>query len=329
MSNTSAPLKNSKIYIAGHTGLVGSAITRKLVAAGYTNLITRTRQQLDLTKQEAVAAFFAQERPEYVILAAAKVGGIHANDIYPADFINTNLAIQQNIINAAYQNQVARLLFLGSVCIYPKVCSQPIKEQYLLTGALEPTNRPYAIAKIAGIEQCWAYNRQYTTKYLAIMPANLYGPGDHYDLQNSHVLPALIRKTHTAKINNDAEIVVWGTGTPSREFLHTDDLAAAIMFLLHLPADKYAKLTEDHEQPPLINVGCGENITIAELAKLVKEIVGFSGRINYDLSKPDGTPARLLDTSKIQNLGWKPQIGLAAGIAQTYAAYLEALGIQQ
>lgn len=313
--------KDSRIYVAGHRGLVGSALMRRLQAKGYTNLITRTHTELDLTEQAAVRDFFAQEKPEYVLLAAAKVGGIHANNTYPAEFIQQNLAIQSNVIHEAWRNKVQRLLFLGSSCIYPSDCQQPIKEEYLLTGPLEPTNRPYALAKIAGIEMCWSYNRQYGTRYIAAMPTNLYGPGDNYDLNNSHVLPALIRKMHEAKINNAQEVVVWGTGTPKREFLYSDDMADACLYLLEQPEEKLQGLFND-QQPPLVNVGCGEDLTIRELAELVKEAVGFSGRLAFDASKPDGTMRKLLDVGKLNSLGWQAHTGLNEGIAKVYVDYL-------
>ena len=312
---------SSKIYIAGHRGLVGSAIMRNLRAKGYVNIITRSHSQLDLTEQAAVRAFFADQKPEYVFLAAAKVGGIVANNSYPAEFIHQNLAIQTNIIHESYLAGVKRLLFLGSSCIYPRDCPQPMKEEYLLTGPLEPTNRPYALAKIAGIEMCWAYNRQYGTKYLAVMPTNLYGPGDNYDLANSHVLPALIRKMHEAKEQGLKQVVVWGTGTPRREFLYSDDMADAIVFLADLPDDAFAPLLTDH-QPPLINIGCGEDQTIEALAKLVKEVVGFQGELLFDVSKPDGTPRKLLAVERINQLGWKAQTNLPEGIRQAYRDYL-------
>jgi GDP-L-fucose synthase len=316
--------KNAKIFVAGHKGLVGSAIVRALQAQGYSKIITRGRQELDLCDQAEVMAFFAKEQPDYVFLAAAKVGGIYANNTYPADFIRDNLEIQTNVIESAYQNKVKRLLFLGSSCIYPKHCPQPIKEDYLLTGSLEPTNRPYAIAKIAGIEQCWAYNRQYNTQYLAAMPTNLYGPGDNYDLQNSHVLPALIRKVHEAKQNNMASITAWGTGLPRREFLFVDDMAEACVFLMNLDQRTYASLLSD-SFAPLVNVGCGEDISIKELIALVKTVVGFAGDVIWDQSKPDGTMQKLLDINKINTLGWKPKVSLRQGIELAYHAYLRSL----
>src|SRR5271169_245165 len=311
----------SRIFVAGHRGLVGSALMRQLAAKGYRNLVTRTHAELDLTDQAAVREFFAQEKPEYVLLAAAKVGGIHANNTYPAEFIQQNLAIQTNVIHEAWRNNVKRLLFLGSSCIYPRECPQPIKEEYLLTGPLEPTNRPYALAKIAGVEMCHAYNRQYGTKYMAVMPTNLYGPGDNYDLNNSHVLPALIRKMHEARQSSAREVVVWGTGTPRREFLYSDDMADACIYLLEQPEEKLQALFND-TQPPLINIGCGEDLTIQELAELVKEVVGFPGSLIFDTSKPDGTMRKLMDVSKIQGLGWKAETNLKEGIGLAYQDFV-------
>ncbi|MBI5626767.1 MAG: GDP-L-fucose synthase [Nitrosomonadales bacterium] len=308
---------SSKIYVAGHRGLVGSALMRQLQAKGYSNLVTRTHAELDLTNQADVRDFFAAEKPEYVLLAAAKVGGIHANNIYPAEFIQQNLAIQTNVIHEAWRNNVRRLLFLGSSCIYPKDCPQPIKEEYLLTGPLEPTNRPYALAKIAGIEMCWSYNRQYGTKYIAAMPTNLYGPGDNYDLNNSHVLPALIRKMHEAKQRGDKEVVVWGTGTPRREFLYSDDMAEACIYLLE--QDELLQTLFNDKQPPLVNVGSGEDLTIHELAELVKEKVGFAGNLAFDTSKPDGTIRKLMDVSKLSQMGWKATTLLRDGLLMAYA----------
>jgi len=317
---------HARIYVAGHRGLVGSALMRKLQAQGFTNVITRTHSELDLTDQQAVRDFFTAHKPEYVFLAAAKVGGILANNNYPAEFIHQNLAIQTNIIHEAWRNGVRRLLFLGSSCIYPRDCPQPMKEDYLLTGPLEATNRPYAVAKIAGIEMCWAYNRQYDTRYLAVMPTNLYGPGDNFDLQNSHVLPALIRKMHEAKQANDASVTVWGTGKPRREFLHSDDMADACLFLMNLPDEEFASILSPQSSvlsPPLINIGCGEDITIHDLAQLVKEVVGYGGELVFDTSKPDGTPRKLLDVSKLKALGWRPSLSLKEGISDAYRWYLE------
>ena len=309
--------KNIKIYIAGHRGLAGSAIVRRLQAKGYNNLVTRAHAELELRNQAAVQDFFADEKPDYVILAAAKVGGIYANNTYPAEFIQDNLVIQSNVIHSAYQNKVERLLFLGSSCIYPKNAPQPMTEDCLLTGPLEPTNRPYALAKIAGIEMCHAYNRQYGTRYMAAMPTNLYGPNDNYDLNNSHVLPALIRKMHEAKQRGDKEVVVWGTGTPRREFLYSEDMADACIFLLEQGEDKFASLFND-EQPPLVNIGCGEDLTIRELAEQVAAVVGFKGKLTFDTSKPDGTMRKVMDVSRINALGWKREMQLQDGIALSY-----------
>lgn len=313
--------QDSKIYVAGHRGLVGSALMRRLQANGYSNLVTRTHVELDLTEQAAVRDFFAAEEPEYVLLAAARVGGIHANNTYPAEFIQQNLAIQTNVIHEAWRSGVQRLLFLGSSCIYPKDCPQPIREEYLLTGPLEPTNRPYALAKIAGIEMCWSYNRQYGTKYIAAMPTNLYGPGDNYDLNNSHVLPALIRKMHESKQRGDKEVVVWGTGTPKREFLYSDDMADACVYLLEQPEEKLRPLFRN-DQPPLVNVGCGEDLTICELAELVKQVVGFAGELTFDTSKPDGTMRKLMDVGKLRQMGWQAATQLRDGIAVAYKTFL-------
>jgi GDP-L-fucose synthase len=304
---------DNKIYIAGHRGLVGSAIVRRLRAGGYTNVVTCTHAELDLIEPRAVFEFFEKEKPEYVFLAAAKVGGIHANNTYRADFIYQNLMIESNIIHASYRHGVKKLMFLGSSCIYPKHAPQPMREEYLLTGLLEPTNEPYAIAKIAGIKMCDAYNRQYGTNFMSVMPTNLYGLGDNYDLQNSHVLPALIRKMHEAKMQNAKEVVVWGTGTPKREFLYSEDLADACVFLM----EKYnvADIGE------FVNIGSGKEITIRELAELVSEIVGFRGQLVFDTSKPDGTPRKLLDVSRLHSLGWKPKTEFREGIALAYADF--------
>jgi len=314
--------KDAKIYVAGHRGLVGSALLRSLVAKGYHNLVLRTHAELELRDQAAVQAFFAAEKPEYVILAAAKVGGIHANNTYPAEFIHDNLVIQSNIIHSAWQHNVTRLLFLGSSCIYPKECPQPMKEAYLLTGPLESTNRPYALAKIAGIEMCHAYNRQYGTRFMAAMPTNLYGPNDNYDLNNSHVMPALIRKMHEAKQRGDKEVVVWGTGTPKREFLYSDDMADACLYLLEQPENKLSDLFND-ERPPLVNIGCGEDLTIRELAELIAETVGYSGKLVFDSTKPDGTMRKLMDVSRMKSLGWAATTSLRKGITSAYQSYLE------
>jgi GDP-L-fucose synthase len=309
--------KNDLIYVAGHRGLVGSAICRNLRLQGFERLLLRSRADLDLTDPDAVNRFFEQERPHHVILAAAKVGGIMANDLYPADFIRENLQIQTNIIDAAYRVGVDRLLFLGSSCIYPKLCPQPIKEEYLLTGPLEPTNRPYALAKIAGIEMCWSYNRQFGARYLAAMPSNLYGPGDNFDPQRSHVLPALIRKVAEAKAQGQKQIVVWGTGNPRRELMFSEDLAEAVVFLMNLSEAVYSSLLEG---VPLINIGTGKDVTIRELAEQVSNVLGFKGELVFDTSKPDGTPQKLLDATRMLNLGWSSRTTLAEGIALTYEA---------
>ncbi|WP_446009374.1 GDP-L-fucose synthase [Candidatus Electrothrix sp.] len=305
-------LKNAVIYVAGHRGLVGSAICRALEQAGCRNILTRTHAELDLTDQAAVRAFFTDKRPEYVFLSAAKVGGIHANDSMPADFIRDNLLIQTNIIDAAHQYGSRKLLFLGSSCIYPKFAPQPMKEEHLLTGELEPTNEWYAIAKIAGIKMCQAYHKQHGFNAISLMPTNLYGPGDNFDLKNSHVLPALIRKFHEAKEQGLAQVEIWGTGTPKREFLHVDDLAAACIFLM-----------EQYNEPEIVNVGSGQEVSIAELAKLVAEAVGFQGAVRYNPDMPDGTPRKFLDVSRLTELGWTSQITLKQGIADTYAWFLD------
>jgi len=316
--------KSSKIYVAGHRGLVGSAIVRSLRQQGYDNLILPTHAELDLTDRPAVQAFFRSEKPEYVFLAAAKVGGILANDTYPADFIRENLEIQTNVIDASYQNDVRRLLFLGSSCIYPKLAPQPLKEEYLLTGPLEPTNRAYALAKIAGIEMCWSYNRQYGTKYLAAMPTNLYGPGDNFDLKGSHVLPALMRKVVEAKQSGGKKLTVWGSGNPKREFLYSDDLAEACVHLLNLPDDVYeSQLSGD--EAPLINIGTGEDVTIRELAELIARVLNVDCELVFDTSKQDGTPRKLLDVSRINALGWRAKVKLEDGIRLTYAAVQDKL----
>ena len=317
--------KLSKIYIAGHTGLVGSALIRQLIARGYSNIITRTHAELDLLDKDKVSEFFKKEKPEYVILAAAKVGGIYANNTYPAEFIYQNLEIQNNVIHHAYLNKVQQLLFLGSSCIYPRDCPQPIKEGYLLTGPLEPTNRPYALAKIAGIEMIWSYNRQYGTRYLAVMPTNLYGPGDNFDLQNSHVLPALIRKMYEAKINNVKEVVVWGTGKPRREFLINDDMADACIHLLESVKLDDMKIFNE-PSPPLINIGCGIDISIEDLANQIKIVIGFTGNIIFDSTKPDGVMKKLLDVTKLKSLGWEHKVDLKTGIEHTYKHYLKSIG---
>lgn len=316
--------KSTKIYIAGHRGLAGGAILRALQREGYTNLVTRTHAELDLEDAAATRKFFEQEQPAIVFLAAAKVGGIHANNSYPVDFLMRNLQIETSVCQAAFATKVERVVFLGSSCIYPRDCPQPIKEEYLLTGPLEPTNRAYALAKIAGIEMCWSYNRQFGTKWLAAMPTNLYGPGDSYDLNHSHVLPALIRKMHEAKAADAKEVVLWGSGTPKREFLYVDDLANALVFLATLDAARYDTLV-DPAQCPLINVGSGEDLTIRALAETVAKVVGYSGSFVQDSSKPDGTMRKLMDVSRIKALGWKPAIDLEAGIALSYQDYLESL----
>lgn len=311
---------HDRIYVAGHSGLVGSALLRKLGAAGYGDVVTADRSALDLTDRNAVQSFFRTMQPAHVFLAAAKVGGILANSTHPAEFIFDNLAIAGNLIHEARDAGVKRLLFLGSSCIYPKACPQPIKEEYLLTGPLESSNRAYALAKIAGIEMCRAVNLQYGTKYISAMPTNLYGPGDHYDLENSHVIPALLRKMHEARMRGEDSVTVWGTGTPRREFLHVDDLADACVFLMALPAESYDAILK--MEPPLVNVGCGEDLTIAELAQLIAEIVDCTATVRWDRSQPDGTPRKLLDTSRMRALGWSPSISLREGIAATYQGYV-------
>lgn len=321
---------NAPIYVAGHRGLVGSAIVRNLRAAGHTNLLTRTHAELDLIDEAATRAFFQQEKPEYVFLAAAKVGGIVANNTYPAEFIRDNLAIQNNVIHSAYLSGVKRLMFLGSSCIYPKLAPQPMREETLLTGPLEPTNRPYALAKIAGIEMCWSYNRQYGTKYLAAMPTNLYGPGDNYHLQNSHVIPALLRKFHEAREQGEPSVTVWGTGTPRREFLYSDDMADACVFLMRLPDERYTALLGSDEsqtgrfEPPLVNIGVGHDVTIAELAQLVQQVTGYEGQITFDTSKPDGTPRKLMDVGLLERTGWKARTPLLDGLRSAYAEFVAA-----
>jgi len=316
--------RKSRIYVAGHRGLVGSAIVRALIRHGYENLSLRTHDELDLTDRSAVLSFFQQERPEYVFLAAAKVGGILANNTNPADFIRENLEIQTCVIDASYQHQVKRLLFLGSSCIYPKLAPQPIKEEYLLTGPLEPTNRAYALAKIAGIEMCWSYNRQYGTKYLSAMPTNLYGPGDNFDLNGSHVLPALMRKVVEAKAAGEKKLNVWGSGRPRREFLYSDDLAEACLHLLSLPDATYDELLND-DQAPLVNIGTGEDLTIRELAELIARVLDFDCELVFDTNRQDGTPQKLLDVSKIHALGWRAKVGLEEGIRLTYDAVRDQL----
>jgi GDP-L-fucose synthase len=307
--------KGDAIYVAGHRGLVGSALVRLLKSRGYGNLILATSRELDLREQGAVRDFYQAQRPQYVFVAAARVGGILANDTYPADFIYDNLMIEANLIHGAYQVGVSKLLFLGSTCIYPKLAPQPLREEYLLTGPLEPTNEWYAIAKIAGIKLCQAYQRQHGCRFLSVMPTNLYGPGDNFDLATSHVLPALIRKFHEAKVAGAPEVVIWGSGTPRREFCHVDDCAAACLYLM-----------EEYDAPEIVNIGVGEDISIRELAELVGEIVGFTGRLRFDTSQPDGTPRKLVDTTRITSLGWRPAISLSEGIRSTYAWYLQHAG---
>jgi GDP-L-fucose synthase len=306
--------KNNKIYIAGHRGMVGSAILRKLEKEGYSNFILRTSKELDLRNQQDVNDFFEMEKPDYVVLAAAKVGGIVSNSTYKADFLYENLMIQNNVIHASYVNEVKKLLFLGSSCIYPKLAPQPLKEEYLLTGLLEPTNEPYAIAKIAGIKMCDAYREQYGCNFISVMPTNLYGPNDNYDLKNSHVLPALIRKFHEAKINNHPAVTIWGTGTPRREFLHADDLADACYFLM-----------QQFNEPGFVNIGMGDDITINNLALLVKDVVGFEGELLQDTTKPDGTPRKLMDVSKLTALGWIASITLDEGITKVYQEFVNSI----
>lgn len=308
---------NSKIFVAGHTGLVGSAILKKLAKKGYNNICTKTHKDLDLTDQKAVQFFFEKEKPEYVFLAAAKVGGIIANSTYPAEFIYENILIQSNIINSSYKTKVKRLLFLGSSCIYPKITQQPIKEEYLLTGALEPTNAPYAVAKISGIHMCWAYNRQYGTDFIPVMPTNLYGENDNFNTDTAHVIPALIRKFHEAKISSSKSVTVWGTGKPKREFLHVDDLAEACIFVI------CQKKTDNNAS--LLNIGSGLEISIHELAMMIKKITKFKGKIVFDTTKPDGTLQKFLDSSKINSLGWRSKIPLKMGLEQTYNWYIKTL----
>ena len=319
---------DAKVYVAGHRGLVGSAIVRNLQGAGYKRLLTRTHTELDLTDERATRAFFETEQPDYVFLAAAKVGGIVANNSFPAEFIRNNLVIQANVIHSAYLNGVKRLLFLGSSCIYPKLAPQPMREVDLLTGPLEPTNRPYALAKIAGIEMCWSYNRQYGTKYLAAMPTNLYGPGDNYHPTNSHVIPALLRKFHEAVKRGDESVTVWGTGTPRREFLYSDDMADACVYLMALSDERYQALLGSDEsatgrfEPPLVNIGVGHDVAIAELAELVRQTTGFKGQIVYDRDKPDGTPRKLMDVSLLTRTGWTARTALVDGLRSAYAEFV-------
>jgi GDP-L-fucose synthase len=310
-----------RIYVAGHRGLVGSAIVRTLKRQGYANIITRSHAELELSEQSEVRAFFAEEKIDEVYLAAARVGGIHANNTYPAEFIYDNMMVQNNVIQEAWRNGVQKLLFLGSSCIYPRMAEQPIKEEYLMSGQLEPTNEPYAMAKIAGIKLCESYNRQYGTDYRSVMPTNLYGPGDNYHPENSHVIPALIRRFHEAKLRKDDSVVIWGSGSPKREFLYVDDMAEACLHVMNLDRATYDAHTSPMQSH--INVGTGVDVSIRELASIIGEVVGFGGRIEYDTSKPDGTPRKLLDVQKIRNLGWQASMALEKGLKQTYAAYVE------
>jgi len=310
--------KLSKIYVAGHRGLVGSAIVRKLTSLGYKNIVTRTSEELNLIRQADVDTFFSMERPDYVFLAAAKVGGIMANATYPGEFLYDNLMIQSNVIEASHRYDVKKLLFLGSTCIYPKMASQPLKEEYLLTGELEPTNEPYALAKIAGIKLCSAYNKQYGTNYMSVMPTNLYGPQDNFDLEKSHVLPALIRKIHEAKVNAEPTVSVWGTGTPLREFLYVDDLADACVYLM----ERY----DVQDIGEFVNIGTGEEVSIRELAEKLSQVIGFKGELLFDKTKPDGTPRKVTDVAKLQGLGWKSKIALEEGITNAYEWYVQCGG---
>jgi GDP-L-fucose synthase len=310
---------NDKIYIAGHRGLVGSAIVRQLESRGFTNLLMRTHKELDLTSQAQVQAFFQKKQPDYVVLAAAKVGGIHANNVYPADFIYQNMMIEANVINSAYESKVKRLLFLGSTCIYPKAVEQPMREDALLTDVLEPTNEPYALAKIAGIKLCESYNRQHATDFRSVMPTNLYGINDNFHPENSHVIPALMRRFHEAKVNGDAEVVVWGTGNAMREFLYVDDMAEASLFVLELDEKTYQ--TNTKSMLSHINVGTGKDVTIKEMAETMKEVVGFKGNLTFDSAKPDGSPRKLIDVSRLSNMGWKYSIDLEEGLKKTYKWY--------
>ena len=313
---------DARIFVAGHRGLVGSAIVRRLEAGGHTNLLLRTRQELDLLELSAVREFFAREQPEYVFIAAAKVGGIVANSTYPAEFIRENTLIAAHLIGEAWRNKVKRLLYLGSSCIYPRDCPQPIRESSILTGPLEPTNRAYAMAKLAGVEMCWSYNREYGTQFLAAMPTNLYGPGDNYELQGSHVIPALIRKCHEARVAGAKDVTIWGTGTPLREFLYSADAADALTHLMCLPEAEFARICGDLEHPPLVNVGSGIDLSIRELADKVREVVGFTGRLVFDAAKPDGTPRKLLDVTRLASLGWTARVSLDAGLRLAYADFL-------
>jgi len=313
--------KNSKIYVAGHRGLVGAAIMRQLEAAGFTNIITRTHAELDLCAQSEVDSFFSENKPDYVILAAAKVGGIHANSTYPAEFIYENMMVEANVVHASYKNNVTRLLFLGSSCIYPKLAEQPMREDSLLTSELESTNEPYAIAKIAGIKLCESYNRQYATDYRSVMPTNLYGQGDNFHPENSHVIPALIRRFHEAKINGDQQVTVWGTGNAKREFLHVDDMAAASLFVLQLDDKVYKANTETMLSH--INIGTGIDCSIREVAETIKRVVGFEGELVFDVTKPDGPPRKLLDVSRLKAMGWQASVSLEQGLSSTYQWFIE------
>lgn len=314
--------RSAKIYVAGHSGLVGSAIVKRLRQLGYTNLVLRTHRQLDLTDALATREFFSAERPQYVFLGAARVGGIVANSSFPADFILENLLIQTHVIRESLRTDVERFLFLGSSCIYPKLAPQPLKEDSLLSGPLESTNRPYAVAKIAGIEMCWAFNRQYQTRFLAAMPTNLYGPGDNYDPTNSHLVPGLIRRIHQARLDDDREVTVWGTGTPRRELLYSEDAADACVFLMNLPDDRFTDLSGSPDQPPLINVGFGADMSVKEIAESVADVVGFDGRLIFDPSKPDGTPRKLMDSTRLNSLGWHPQMSFHDGLRMAFQDFL-------
>ncbi|WP_075795297.1 GDP-L-fucose synthase [Massilia putida] len=316
-----------RIYVAGHNGLVGSAIVRVLRAQGHTNIVTRSHAELELTDQAQVREFFRNERIDQVYLAAAKVGGIHANNTYPAEFIYDNMMVQANVVHEAWRNGVNKLLFLGSSCIYPRLAQQPIKEEYLMSGMLEPTNEPYAMAKIAGIKLCESYNRQYGTDYRSVMPTNLYGPGDNYHPENSHVIPALMRRFHEAKVSGAPEVVIWGSGKPMREFLYVDDMAEASVYVMNLDHDTYAANTDPMHSH--INVGTGEDVTIADLARLVGETVGYRGRIGFDTTKPDGTPRKLLDVSKLKSLGWQARTPLPEGLRRAYAAFVDLMAAQE
>ena len=316
---------DDRIYVAGHGGLLGSALVRRLRESGYSNLLLKTHRDLDLADALAVRQFFSEYRPHQVFIAAAKVGGIFANDRFPADFILENLRIQTNLIHESWRSGVERLLFLGSSCIYPRLAPQPLREEYFLSGPLEATNRAYAAAKIAGIEMLWAYNRQHETRFLAAMPTNLYGPGDHYDLQNSHLIPALIRKMHQAKVAGDSEVTIWGSGNPRREFLYSQDAADACVFLMELSQPAFDGLARRDDVAPLVNLGCGEDLTVRDLAELVAQVIGIAPRLTFDSSKPDGTPRKLLDTTRMEGLGWRPRMGLREGLRQTYSDFCSRL----